>query len=166
MNLDKMFNSVIRKMDEEAVASNSAVQQTASNNKNQPTQQPAQQQPAQQQPAQQQPAQQQPAQQQPAQQQPAQQQPAQQQPAQTQRQVNSIVVSAPNDIDLSPGVKLPKGSQAIVTPGDLSGNVQISIGDKTYKVPDANLKNLIKQGGVTVDNVTESFLHKTRITGF
>jgi len=59
-----------------------------------------------------------------------------------------------------PGVNIPAGSQIQITPGDLSGNVNVQMGDKTFKVRDADVKQLIKTGDLSVASVAERFLYK------
>lgn len=69
----------------------------------------------------------------------------------SQKSVSNMTVSASADSEISNGVTLPAGSQAVIAPGDLSGNVNVTFNGKTFQVPDANLKQLIKGGSLKVD---------------
>lgn len=78
------------------------------------------------------------------------------------------LTSATADTQIAPGVKIPKGSTAIVTPGDLNGNVDVVVDGKTYRVPDANLKQGLKAGSLTVveESRAESLAKKLGKLGF
>lgn len=150
-------------------------QQQPPNQNNKPQQPPQGQQPAPaQQPTQgQQPPQQTQTQQQVNQQQqkpptqpaPAQ-QPTQPAPAQSQQPVDQVSISANKDVSLAPDVALKTGTQATITPGDLSGNVTVQVGDKSYKVNDANIKQMLKTGDLSVVNTAESLSKKIKRIGF
>lgn len=100
-------------------------------------------------------------------QQQANQQATQQKPAAapTQKPVDQVSVLATKDLNLSPEVALKTGTQATITPGDLSGNVTVQVGDKSYKVNDANIKQLLKTGDLSVVDVAETFSKKIRRLG-
>ena len=56
----------------------------------------------------------------------------------------------------------------MIAPGDLSGNVNVTFAGKTYSVPDANLKQLIKSGSVKVDQAeskVSDFLTRMKASG-
>lgn len=78
------------------------------------------------------------------------------------------LTSATADTQIAPGVKIPKGSTATVVPGDLNGNVDVVVDGKTYRVPDANLKQGIKAGSLTVveESRAESLARKLGKLGF
>lgn len=86
----------------------------------------------------------------------------------SQKAVSSMTVTGKADTDLANGVSLPAGSQAVIAPGDLSGNVNVTIDGKTYTVPDANLKQLIRGGSLSVnssESLVENFLDKAKASG-
>lgn len=88
--------------------------------------------------------------------------------AASQKAVSSMTISSKGDTDISNGITLPAGTQAVIAPGDLSGNVNVTFGGKTYSVPDANLKQLIKSGSLGVDQAeskANGFLTRIKASG-
>ena len=81
---------------------------------------------------------------------PAPQPPQQAAQAASQKTVNQMSVTSQKPVQVAPGISLPAGTPAVITPVDLNGNVNVQIGDKTHKVPDANMKQLIKSGELQV----------------
>lgn len=78
----------------------------------------------------------------------------------SQKAISAMVLTSNQDQQLAPGISVPANSTVRVTPGDLSGNVTVDVDGKTHKVPDANLKNLIRSGGLQVSQ-TESLAKQT-----
>ena len=90
------------------------------------------------------------------------------QPNPTQKAVSSMSVSGQKDSEISPGVILPANTPASITPGDLSGNVTVTFAGNSYKVPDSNLKQMIKMGGLKVDtseSMSKRFLNVVKASG-
>jgi hypothetical protein len=76
------------------------------------------------------------------------------QPAPTQgnpaNPVSRMTLSASADQDLGGGVRVKAGDAFTVSPGDLSGNVEVDVNGQKYRIPDANLKALIQQGQLSI----------------
>jgi hypothetical protein len=68
----------------------------------------------------------------------------------SQAAVNNMTLQSKTAQALAPGIMTKPNSPITVKPGDLSGNVTVQMDGKEFRVPDANLKNLIKTGSLSV----------------